>query len=150
MSLDFSFRQVTDTFLRYLADNLTFNSVSVPIHAIRCDSSDPSADSLKDKAINVQFLDIQFDTLGYNQAVLDVIHSDENTARDWLTALWALLSATFMTPVMDYTNPTSPVVAGGNIFWDHNAVRFRRVANDNYCHYSCILPVRFSAIKHSY
>jgi len=134
-------RDARDTFLHFMSDNL-----SMPVHAMRCDPNDPSADLLMPNAVNIEFLNVNFDTISVLQVVIDVLNDDENTAADWMESVWQLLRSAFYTTVFNYTVPATPVSQHTNIMWDRGAVKFRRVSNNNYTHYSCILPVKFSAI----
>lgn len=135
-------RQIRDTFLHYLSDNLP---ESMPVHALRVDPLDAAAGLLAMNSINVQFLGMRLDTLGKQQAVVEVVNDDENTAADWMWCVWKLLRSSFYTPLFDYTNPSFPKSEVGNVFWDHNSVNFMRVANTTYVHYSCTFQLRFNA-----
>ena len=136
-------RPCRDTFLHFIADNL---GGGISVHAKRCDPNDPAADQLQVNAVNIYFLDIELDQIAVETAVIDVINNDENTAVDWVTALWTILHAAYFTPLLDYTVPASPVPAGGNVIWDRKKIRFKRISkDDNYCHLSCVLPLRFTA-----
>lgn len=133
---------VRATFSHFIADNVG----SVPVHALRHDPNDPGADTLKNNAINIQFLSLYLDTIGNQQIVIDVLNDDENVAADWMWTLWTILRSAFYTTLMDYTtNPTSPVSKNTNLMWEHSSVKFSRVANEYYVHYTCILPVKFDA-----
>lgn len=132
--------QVRDTFLHFLADNLT----GIEVHPVRKDPNDPSAELLKLNAVNVEFLgfDLAVDVSG-QQVVIDVVNDDERTAVTWVSSLFTLLSAAYYTPKLDYNTPSSPVPTGTNIMWDRKKVRFRKVGNDNYSHFSCVLDLKF-------
>jgi hypothetical protein len=137
-------RQIRDTFLRYIADNI---GAGIPIHALRDDPQDPGAGVLQANAINISFLDVRLGNgtaVSTMQVVLDVLNDDENTAVDWMAAVWGVLSAAFYARVKDYTNPSSPVATNKNITWE--TVPFKRIASQVYTHYSCVLSLRFTAI----
>jgi hypothetical protein len=129
--------QVRDTFLHYLADNLPGKT----IHYRRFDVNDPNALALVENAINVEFFDISPEVAVSTQRVaLDVIFTDERTAVAAMTAVWGVL-VTHQTPLMDYSNPASPVATGSNLMW--SKVSFKRVTEQNYCHYLCLLTLQY-------
>lgn len=135
-------RDIRDSFLHFLADNLT----GITVHPLRFDKNDPGADGFQTNALNVQFLSTSLRHVATQQVVLDVIQDDENTAVDWLDSMWTLLSSAFYTELYSYSTG-SPVDQHRHIMWDAESVRFTRISNDNYVHYSCILPLEFSAIN---
>lgn len=133
-------RNARDTFTHFLADNL----VGPTVRQVRRDPNDPSADLLKVNAVNLSFLDVRYRPfVSLQQCVIDVIADDENTAVDWVNLVIELLNEAYYTPLLDYSNPSSPVSAGSNLMWDWGAVNFIRVQNPNYTHYSCTLPLKF-------
>ena len=136
-------RDVRDSFAHFLYDNLT----DIPVHFLRKDSSDSAAVNLKKNAVNVEYDYISLDTVAKLTAYIDILQEDDNTAVDWLEAVWNLLSSAFMIPIYDYTNTSSPVLVGANVMWDHNSVKFRKVNLQGYTQYSCSLPLRFTAIN---
>jgi len=142
-------RQVTDTFVHFLADNLPTDG-SIPIKVVREDPSDRSADLLQMNALNIQFLGVSFangTSLSTFQMVLDVVNDDAYTVYDWAQAVADILMASYFTVVKDYTNPASPVATSSNVFWEPDQVRFKRVSADtNYSHLTCTLPVRFRSV----
>lgn len=135
-------RDVRDTFLHFLNDNLG----SIPVHAVRSDPHNPQAEALKLNTVNIQFLNISLDSIARQQVVIDVLNDNENTAVDWVTSIWQLLRSAFYTPLYNYSTPSSPVAQRSNIMWGQKSVVFRRVASTNYTHYTCILPLDFTAI----
>lgn len=133
-------RQVRDSFLHFLADNLT----GVPIHAVRRDLTNPSSDKLQGNALNVQFLNSTFGVSQSSQTVaLDILNDNELTVVDWTEQLWRLLKASFYTPLLDYTDPQNPVPTGTNIMWDRNGVRFNPLWDDYYYRYACYLSLHY-------
>jgi len=139
-------RQASDTFIRLLADNL---DASTPVHVLRTDAADRSADSLAMNSVNLMFLDASFSNgsapAGF-QISIDVINDDSNLALDWVQAVVDILQAAFFTRVFDYTNPAAPVASNSNIYWD-SRIRFKRVTADiNYAHFTCTLQVNFRSI----
>lgn len=132
-------RSTLDTWLHFLADNLP----GVTIHPRRYDPNNPSLMDLQENAINVEFGDVSLDEVASQQVVLDIIFTDELQAYDLMQSVWNLLRAAFYTPLMDYTNPAAPVPGKGNLMWDRNSVKFRRVYADFYCHYSCTMNLKF-------
>lgn len=135
-------RDCRDTFLHFLSDNLS----GITVHPLRCDPNDPGADVLMMNAVNVQYLNVDLETVATQQVVIDIVNDDENTAIDWMTNIWQLLRSAFYTTLYSYTDPSLPVYQESNVFWDRNAVKFRRIVNENYTHYSCVLPLKFTAV----
>lgn len=136
------FRDVRDTFLRFLHDNLT----DIPVVAIREDPNDPSASVLKPNAVNIQFLRLSADTVATQQVAIDIIHDTENTAVDWMESVWTLLRSAFYTPLYNYSTPSAPVAQHTNVMWDRTSVKFRPVVSTNFVRYTCVLPLKFYAI----
>jgi len=134
-------RDVRDTFLKFLDDNL-----AMPVKAIRNDPSDPGASVLQTNAINVHFLKLNLDSVATQQVVIDVLNDDENLAVDWMESIWTLLRSAFYTPLYNYSTPSVPVAQNTNVMWDRTSVKFHPVVSDNYTHYSCVLPLKFYAI----
>jgi hypothetical protein len=131
-------RNTRDTFLRFLADNLT----GVTVNAVRRDTSRPDGDKLVTNAVNVKFLNENFDVhVPELIAVIDVIHEDELTAEDMVRQVWEVLSARFFTEKYSYSNPSSPVRVAGNVCWDRDAIKFRPINSPFYAHYTCRLPL---------
>lgn len=121
------------TFLHFLSDNL-----AAPVHQLRRDTADPSADALAMNSVNVTFLNIDIGgAVSQWQVVIDVINDDETTVVDWVQSVGDLLNMTHFTPLLDYTDPATPVPAGGNVWWGET--RFMRVASEFYCHFTCTL-----------
>lgn len=134
---------VKDTFLHFFSDNL---GTSIPLHPIRRDPNDPSADLLQSNAVNVQFLDTSPQvSVSTQRVVVSVLNDDENTCSDWVDAVWTFLSAAFFTPMYDYTVPTAPVATGSNVMWDSSKTKFKRVISDTYAQYSCVLDLKYHA-----
>lgn len=141
------FRDVRDTFIRFLADNLVDgSSIAIPINVIRNDPNDAGAANIKTNAVNIKFLNLAADSVASQQVVIDVINDSENTAVDWMEAIWSLLRSAFYTTLFTYANPLVPVAQKSNIMWDQKAVKFHPVVSANYSHYSCVLPLKFLAI----
>jgi len=132
-------RAVRDTFLHFLADNLT----GVTVHPVRREIDRPDSDRLQMNAVNVQFLNIEPRVHVASQMVsIDVINDNELTALDWVSKVWEILNKAFYTPKYDYTVPASPVATGDNIMWEPDGVGFRKVTNDYYAHFSCFLELK--------
>ena len=132
-------RVIRDSFLKFLATNLP----GTTIHPIRTDPNDPSTAVPAMNAISVHFtnLDLGVD-LTKQHVVIDVIYDSENDCVDSMTAAWGILNASFTCPLLDYSDPTSPVPVGtNNIFWDSHGIKFRAVRADYYCHYTCSLTL---------
>jgi hypothetical protein len=136
--------QVKDTFLHFIADNLT----AITVHPIRRDPNDPGADLLQSNAINIQFLDTSPQvSVSVQRVVVDVLNDDENTCSDWVDAIWTILSSAFYTPLYDYTVPSAPVAVGSNVFWNSTTTKFTRIVSTVYSHYSCVLDLQFHSIS---
>lgn len=129
---------VRNTFLHFLNDNL---SSSYPLHVVRVDPSDPSAAVLKMDAVNVEFLDLGYEANMFHQPVaIDVVFDDESTAMAAMTDLWRLFRAAFYTTLYDYSTPSTPVSLGRSVVWDKK-VKFVKVSETSYCHYSAMLTL---------
>lgn len=141
-------KEVRDTFLKFLADNLPD---TVPVHAVRRDPSDPDSDKFKLNAVNVAFLDLTLDSTVSTQTVsVDVVNTNELDALAALNQVWLLLSAAYYTPQLNYTDLTqSPTTTGTNIYWSKNSIKFKPVWSDFYYHYTCLLPIQFNPISYS-
>ena len=133
-------RNVRDSFLRFLADNL--QTSNIPVHNVRRDTDNPDANQLQNNAVNVTFLNANLTTTVSQQVVsVDVVANNELSAIDWATTLWRILSGAFMTPCLDYTNSSSPVPTGTNVFWNRTSIRFRPVADDFFFRYTATFPL---------
>lgn len=134
-------RNVHDTFLRFIADNL----VGIPIHAVRRDPNEPSAALLQANALNVEFSDMAL-TPGVSvmRVSIDVLNDDSLKAMEWMSALWQLLRASFYVELKDYSDPSNPVALGKRVVWDLDSVRFHLVASTAYAHYSLVLPLKYT------
>lgn len=133
-------RIARDTFLHFLADNLS----GINVHGIRRDPNDPAAGLLQMEAVNVCFDRVDMGVvLSTIFGKIDVISASELSATDMMQEVWQLLSGRFYTPMLDYTNPTSPVDTGTTLMWKRGGVRFMPVENDSYYNFSCTLPIQF-------
>lgn len=130
-------REVRDTFLHYVADNLE----GLEVHPLIRTPVDQSLDALKMNCINVSFEDLNLNSdISEYYVVIDVIYDDEMTAVDAVAALWRVLRGC-MTPLVSYVDPSLQVQ--GNVCWERSDIRFLRVVNDSYIHFSCVMPLRF-------
>lgn len=133
-------RNARDTFLHYVADNLP----QWEVRNIRRDTNNPSLMNLGDNCINIKF---NGDYLSVIQSLLlvsiSVIHSEELVAVQIMHDITNLLQASGTAPILDYTNPISPIVVGGNLWWDTNLIKFKPISSDLYSQYSCALSVRY-------
>ena len=131
---------VRDSFLHFLADNLTpiiVNNVSVPIlvHNVRRDVNSPANDNLLINALNIKFLNSDFSMNVSSLTVsIDVIYDDELQAAGVQHALFTLLSQAAYTPKLDYSNITNPVDVGYTVFWEPE-IKFKPISNMLYTHY---------------
>ena len=136
-------RTCRDSFLHYINDNI---AAGVVVHPLRRDPTNRAADALQMNAVNVSFLNLTAGngtTLCTQQCVIAVVADDENAAVDMVGSVLELLRAAYFCPMLDYTVPTAPVQIGTNITWDRKRVTFKRVQSEGYCHYSCLLSLRF-------
>lgn len=133
-------RAVRDTFLHFLADNLS----GVKVRGMWRDPNYPDAQALEQDVVNVQFLDDALDPILSTQKVsIQIVASSEFDAISWSESLWKLLSGTFYTPLYDYSDPKNPKPLGSNISWAVNSVRFKPIRDDYYFRYLCILPLNY-------
>ncbi len=134
-------RQIRDTFIHFVADNIAqYITTSTPtVNGVWRSSAEPNRDTLNTAAINISFLDGTYSTATVTQVcAIDVIHTDELTAVDWTDALWQLLSATCYTPQLDYSG-VSPVPTGKNVVWPIAGVRFKPIVDKYYFRQNCRL-----------
>lgn len=130
-------RACRDTFLHFLADNLTGQTV----HPLRRDVDNPSSGTLQNNAVNVQFIKDHPDVhIGSTFVIIDVINDNELQAIANTRDVWNLLSAAAYTPKFDYSSG-SPVATGTNVMWDPCRVTFIQVRDDFSFHYSCLLEL---------
>lgn len=130
-------RLVYNTFLKYIAENC-----AVSVHPVRKDPGNPDSEVLQLNSVNISFLDYMPNQgNGQTRFVLDLCYESENAAIAAMTSVLAALLA-YQTQVVDYTVPTSPVSIQSYLYWDRTSVRFMRVLNPNYVHYSCTLTVQ--------
>ncbi len=129
-----------DTFLRFLADNLS----GIEIHPLRKSTTEVGTDTFKANALNVEFLGVYatYKSTATQDVILTVIHEDENTAAGWIQSIYNLLSSAFYAPMMDYTVPASPVAAKGNVSWE-SSLTFRPIYNKSVARYECALGLDF-------
>jgi hypothetical protein len=135
-------RNCRDTFLHFLADHSYLTGITV--HNIRRDSNVPDAAFIQDNAVNVQFVNSDFGSLGHNSRQLvsiDVVHDDELTCLDWASKVASVLQTAGYTPKLDYS-VTPPASLGTNIRWNPDLVRFRPITTgDSYSRMTCLLSL---------
>lgn len=130
-------RATRETLLQFLADNLP----GIVVNPIRRDTTRPSGDVLMSNAINVKFVDADFDVQLADQfVVFDVINDDELACLDVCTQLWKLMTLRSYTPKFDYSSGT-PVATGDVIYWD-TAIKFRPVHNPLYFQYHATIKIK--------
>jgi hypothetical protein len=132
---------IRDTFLHFIADNLSSGMTFQYIHR---DPDDPDSELLKMNAVNISYqgLSLSFDT-DKQFVVIDVVSDYEETAVTWIHSIVSLLRSAYYTPILDYTNPSSPTPVWGNVMWPKAPIIFRRINSDNYSHYTCELTLEF-------
>ena len=122
-------RHARDTFLHYLADNLT----GLTVNNVRFDSTRPSHNQLMQNSINIEFINDRLNVSSQNalQLSLDAIYDDELKALDAVRQLWALLAKTEITPLLSYDSSlTSPTKLGPMLRWSSKAVKFNKLVSD--------------------
>jgi hypothetical protein len=131
-------RNCRDSFLHYIADNLP----SFTVHNIRVDKSDPKLNQIMLNAINITFHNTDImgpSMLSQCLVTVDVINDYELTALDEAEQVANLLFKNATSSLMDFTDPTAPVIVpGGQIFWNL-AMPFKTVHSDNFYHMSALL-----------
>jgi hypothetical protein len=133
---------VEDTFLHFLADNLT----GTVVHPIRLDVNDPASGTFQMNCINVQFLNVELGAdISNQQVVLDVMFDNEKDCRDAIQKTWNLLKTEYLTPITDYSDLSNPTLVGMNMIWQPKRITFKKIISDAYCHYSCVIPLGFYA-----
>lgn len=141
-------REVRDSFLKFLADNLPSD---LPVHAIRRDPNDPISNILKSNAVNVQFLNLTLEKSVSTQLTsVDVLADDETTALESVNQVWQLLSASYYTPQLNYLDPAHPVPTFSNIYWPVKGLQFKPIYSDYYFHYSLSLQIKFHPISYKF
>lgn len=133
-------RNLRDTFLHFLADNL---AGAATIHPVRSSKDKPQYNSLQLGSINVTFHDATYSTREpTSQFVsLDILHDDELDALDVEESTVALLQLGGMTPLMDYSGDTPVQVSNSQVFWGATHIKFRTVQSTDYFHRSAVLEL---------
>jgi hypothetical protein len=135
-------RACRDTFLHFLADNLT----GLQVHALRRSTSDNAAGTIQTNAINVAFLkDTPNVRTAQTVVSIDIVYDDELTAVDAMAQVFRLLTAAYYTPKYDYSSG-SPVAIGTNVMWNPRQVSFRSIYSDFYFHNTCLLTLEHHPI----
>jgi hypothetical protein len=133
-------RHVQDSFLYYLHTNLP----SLVVNPVREQTNNPESGYLKLNAINVTYHDIRPEIGNSSvQVVIDVLNDNSDDTLAAIQQVYNLLKPC-ITPISNYTVPSAPILTGNNIFWDRTKIRFSRIVSDNYCHYSCVLSLRYA------
>ncbi len=133
-------RNARDTWLHFLSDNLS----GLTVVNIRRDANNPQSNELTDNAICVEFT---YDRPGIPdsllQASVDVIYDDELTAIDAAASIWKLLSASEITPLMSYANPSSPVPLGTMLRWNTKQIKFNKLVSDLSFRYNAHIVLQY-------
>lgn len=133
-------RNVIDSFTMFLVNELN----GITIHHLVNSPDYPDAGLLKQNALNVSFLTTLMDPhINQTLVSLDVLHEDEFTAISWMEQIYDLLSKRYFTEQKDWTNPSSPVNVDGNLYWDSDAVIFRRIPVSQYSQYNASFFLKF-------
>ena len=133
-------RHERDTFLHYLADNIS----KYKIKNVRFDPAIPDSSRITSGAINVQFLsDNPQVQVGVMAVSIDCVADRELDVIDMADTVFKLLSLNSMCPQYDYTNPQNPVQLSGNIYWDANSLNFRPISDKLYCRYNSLLYLSY-------
>lgn len=138
-------REVRDSFLKFLADNISQTTVK----AVRRDPDDPAADKISVNCVNVSFGRMTLDNQKSTQvAIIDVCADKELDALNIVNQVWQLLSAAYFTPQLNYAIPSSPTPTGSNLYWEKGKVQFNEVYSDFYFHYTCQLSLMFTPVSY--
>jgi hypothetical protein len=134
-------KNVHDTFLHFLADNLT----GIKVRELMFDKDDMTSRIIQTNALNVEFTNFTTTVEHTLTVVFDLAHNDTLTARDWEEQIVNLLHATAMTEVMDYrTDPANPkVVPQQRISWPAK-LSFRPIVADTYYHSTATFRITYS------
>lgn len=133
-------RQARDTFLHYLADNLP----QYTVRNVRRDSNDHGLLNLAENSINITFVADQMKVTESRLLIsISIVHSEELSAVDMMDDTTNLLQASGTAPILDYSNPISPQVVGGNLWWDTNLIKFKPLYSELYSHFGCTLTARY-------
>lgn len=134
-------RQARDTFLRFLSDNLP----GIAVHNLRKDTNFPDTSVLQMNAVNVQFLtDYPKVCVSTLTATVDVVSDNELPGIDMATSVFLLMTASGLTPILDYSDPTNPPVPlGSNLFWNPESIKFRPVYGDTYFRHSALITLYY-------
>jgi hypothetical protein len=131
-------RATRDTFLHYLADNLT----SLTFNNMRVDKQNPKLNSMMLNAINIAFHNVDFSgpsDLSQTLVTVDVANDTELVAIDQAEQVSQLLFKAAFAPLMDYTVPSAPVqISNERVFWNL-AMRFKPVHSENFFQMSALL-----------
>lgn len=133
-------RNVRDSFLHYVADNLP----QYEVRNVRRDTNNPGLSDLGENAINICFVG---DTLSVVESCLyvsiSVVHNEELTAVQMMADVTHLLQSSGTTPVLDYSNPTSPQIVGGNLWWDTKSIKFKPIFSELYTQRGCTMTAHY-------
>jgi hypothetical protein len=132
-------RNVRDTFLHFLADNLPVETV----HPIRFDKTRPHQNIPQLKKLNVAFHDADYSSRSpASQFVtLDILHDDELYALDLEESVVGLLTLGGQASLLDYSTQPAVQVANRLVFWNTDSIQFRTVASTDYFHRSAFLEL---------
>jgi hypothetical protein len=129
-------RNIRDTFIHFLGDNLA----GLTVHNIRNVKDDPSKSLNQIGAVNVHFLNSNYDIIESEQHVtIAILHENELTAQDMEEQVVRLLQQGAYTPLLDYsTNPNGSPVGNFTLRWS-TRVNFRPISAEHYYHTECTL-----------
>lgn len=133
-------RQVRDTFIHFLADNLAGQTV----HAVRFDRDNRDSQMHQIGAINVAFLDPKVNIRQESRqgVAIDLLELNENDALDKAELIARLLQSTAYIPKMDYSDPSAPVSTGTCVSWD-GEVSFSSVGSERYFHLTTLVTLQY-------
>lgn len=132
-------RNLRDTFLHFLADNLT----GATIHPVRASKDQPQYNSLQVGSINITFHDATYSVRAPTTQFLtmDILHDDELLALDLEESLIVLLQTGAQALLLDYSGTTPVQVSNSKVFWNVDTIKFRTVASVDYFHRSSVLEL---------
>lgn len=130
-----------DSFVEYLASEL---EDVISVRLVRVSANDPQSARLQHGYLNVSVLG--FDTMVNDATALvsvDLLASDERQALTILASVTRVLTQSFYTPALDYSQET-PTATGYLVSWIKSDVKFEVVkADDSAFHMSATMQLRY-------
>jgi hypothetical protein len=125
--------------MHFVSDSLAPNQVVV--RNLRRDPDNPKQIEIQSPAVNIEFIgddpQILVSSILCN---VDVVSDLERDCISMTEAVRAVLQAAGYTPLIKYP---SLALAGGNLYWDVNSIKFRPVRDELFYRYSCTLRLMY-------